>query len=152
MSKRKDPLTFTYIFGILEPSLHEPIVLYNSTSIKKLLDLLPITYNDSLTKIEWSVDDCCNGWFIKEHSKNECIRAHVGCDENCTKEIEESIWEDYLHIKIPTYDRDPTEVLEFLLYDKDKSWLLRVIPTHVNKIFSMPCSLHIDLYSSDIVE
>ena len=152
MNKLKEPLTFSYIFGVLEPSITEPIVLYNSTSIKNILDNFPIKYSENLEELEWCIDECCNGWFIKENSKNEYIRAHVGCDDNCTKEIEESIWENYLHLKIPTYYRNANEVLEFLLYDKDKSWLLRVIPKDVNRLFNMPCSLHIDLYSKDIVE
>lgn len=147
MKKLKEPLTFSYIFGVLEPTINEAIVLYHSTSIKNILDNFPITYKEDLSELDWSIDDCCNGWFIKENTKNEYIRAHTGCDNLCDKEIEESTWEDYLHIQIPTYPRSSNEVLEFLLFNKDKKWLIRVIPKNVNKLFNMPCSLHVDLYS-----
>lgn len=141
----KEPLTFERIFGVLEPKLHEDITIYQQTSIKNILDCFPIKYNDDLTELDWSVDDCCAGWFLKENKDSSYGYSHAGCDGNCGKEISDSE-NDYLELLIPNYPRETTNTLEFMIYKDSKKWILKFIPKDMNKLYTMPCSLHIQLY------
>lgn len=142
----KEPLTFEKIFGVLEPTLHEDITLYQQTSIKHILDCFPITYNKDLSELDWSIDDCCAGWFLKENVDGFHEYVHVGCDGNCGKEISEEISSEYLQLLIPNYPREKTDTLEFMIYKDSKKWILKFIPKNVNKFYIMSCSLHIQLY------
>ena len=114
---------------------------------KNILDNFPIKYNENLSEFSWTIDDCCNGWFIKENTKDKHIRAHAGCDEWCDKELSEIEWDNYLHLQMPTYPRSNNEVLEFLLFKDNVKWIVRVIPTNSSKLFTMNSSLQIALYN-----
>ena len=143
----KEPLTIKSIFGVLEPAIHEHLVIYQQTSIKNILDNFPIEYNEDLSELYWSMDECYNGWFIREYTKDNFTRSHTGCDNCCNKELSEEEWDNYLHLQIPNYTRNNNEVLEFLLFTNSVKWLIRVIPTNVSKLYNMPSSLHVSLYN-----
>ena len=143
----KHPLTFEKIFGLLEPTIDSNITIYHVGSIKSILDVFPIKYNDELTELSWSVciddeDSCCAGWFL---SKDGSCRVHTGCDGDCGHTVDLTKYDNYMKLDIVSSDRDITDELKFIIYDNHRRWMIRVIPSSHYTYFTMPVSLHIEV-------